>query len=164
MYVIYLYLSPCRLSLFCQMIELGSKLGLQRAQCWIWLTELGSQPNSKSLIYIYTRTQTLLLYERIGPGADSLKISFQLRPQFEESDTFLALPAWNAGGPLLYSKALCQQLRVVLLNHHSILHHRPPWLGMRLGRSLQEVLHTPPFRRKAVHQGPPRPVGFSYCI
>ena len=29
-------------------------------------------------------------------GSKKLKISFQLRPQLEESDTILAVPAWNA--------------------------------------------------------------------
>ena len=35
---------------FCELIELGSKLSLQKAQFQSWLTELGSKPNSKSLI------------------------------------------------------------------------------------------------------------------
>ena len=49
--LLYIYTFPiASFNFFCQLIELGSKLGLQRAQFWIWLTELGSYPNTKSLI------------------------------------------------------------------------------------------------------------------
>ena len=37
MSVIPLHFSHCKFSLFCEFIELSSKLGLQRAQFWSWL-------------------------------------------------------------------------------------------------------------------------------
>ena len=45
----YLHCSHCMFSPFCQFIKLGSELRLQRAQFGIWLTELGSKLNTKSL-------------------------------------------------------------------------------------------------------------------
>ena len=55
----------------------------------------------------------------------------------------------------LDSRALHQQLRVVL-HHHFILHHghHPPWLRICIGSSPKGfVWHPPPIHRKAVQQG-----------
>ena len=50
---LYIYTFPiASFNFFGELIDLGSKLGLQRAQFRSWPPELGSKPNSKSLIYI----------------------------------------------------------------------------------------------------------------
>ena len=48
MSVIYLNFSHCKFSLFCQLIELGSKFGLKRAQFRIWLPEQQSPQNLRA--------------------------------------------------------------------------------------------------------------------
>ena len=48
MSVIYLHFSHCKVSLFCEFIELGSKLGLQRSQFWSWLHEQQSPRNLRA--------------------------------------------------------------------------------------------------------------------
>ena len=41
--MLYMYTFPgASFGFFCQLIQLGSKLSLQKAQFWIWMTELGS--------------------------------------------------------------------------------------------------------------------------
>ena len=49
--LVYIYTFPiASFYFFCELVELGAKLGLQRALFRSWPTELGSKPNSKSLI------------------------------------------------------------------------------------------------------------------
>ena len=48
MSVLYLNFCHCKFSLFCQLIELGSEFGLQRAQFWIWLPEQQSPWNLRA--------------------------------------------------------------------------------------------------------------------
>ena len=50
--LLYIYTFPiASFHFFGELTDLGSKLGLQRAQFWSWLTELDLYANSKSLIY-----------------------------------------------------------------------------------------------------------------
>ena len=50
--LLYIYTFPiASFHFFGELIELGSKLGLQRAQFWSWLTELDFYANSQSVIY-----------------------------------------------------------------------------------------------------------------
>ena len=49
--LLYIYTFPiASFHFFGELIELGSKLGLQRAQFWSWLTELDLYANSQSVI------------------------------------------------------------------------------------------------------------------
>ena len=51
--LLYIYTFPiASFHFFGELIELGSKLGLQRAQFWSWLTELDFYANSQSVIYV----------------------------------------------------------------------------------------------------------------
>ena len=68
---------------FCELIQLGSKLDLQRAQFRSWPTELGSLPNSKSLIYIPKKWERQDHLSKILGGC---KYIAQLSPSSTEDD------------------------------------------------------------------------------
>ena len=67
--LLYIYTFPIEsFHFFGELTDLGSKLGLQRAQFWSWLTELDLYANSKSLMY---RHGLMVLTWTLGIDMDS---------------------------------------------------------------------------------------------
>ena len=79
MSVIYLHFSHCKCSLFCQFIELFSKLGLQRAQFWSWLPEQQNPQNLRAWYKVHLLPTVVSLHtnSQIGPFLQTFFLNHQ---------------------------------------------------------------------------------------